>query len=38
MAEETLVATIRADLTAFQASMRQMVGEVHAPANNRRRP
>ena len=28
MAEETLVATIRADLKAFQASMRQMVGTV----------
>ena len=28
MADETLVATIKADLTAFQASMRQMVGEV----------
>ena len=28
MAEESLVATIRADLTAFQAAMRQMVSEV----------
>ena len=28
MADETLVATIRADLTAFQAAMRQMVSEV----------